>query len=219
MGLTAAYVAGFATYIAFLVFERYLPFQTHVAYGIRILTVAAVTLIFSRKVISLRCSHPLGSILLGIAVCVIWVGPDFLWPSYRQHGLFQNPLTGSATSSIDPALKSNTAFIAMRITGSALLVPIIEELFWRAWLMRVFIDTNFSKIPLGAYSAQSFWLVALLFASEHGPYWEVGLLAGIAYNWWMIRTRSLGDCILAHAVTNAGLAVWVLKADQWQYWL
>ena len=78
---------------------------------------------------------------------------------------------------------------------------------------------DFRRVPPGAYAAVSFWLGSLLFASEHGPFWEVGLIAGMAYNWWMIRTKSLADCILTHAVTNGALSVYVLAADQWQYWL
>ena len=74
-------------------------------------------------------------------------------------------------------------------------------------------------MPLGAYSAGAFWIVALLFASEHGPYWDVGLITGLIYNWWMVRTRNLWDCILAHAVTNACLAAFVIYVNQWQYWL
>jgi hypothetical protein len=74
-------------------------------------------------------------------------------------------------------------------------------------------------VPLGRYTAVSFWAVALLFAAEHGPYWEVGLIAGVAYNWWLVRTRNLADCVLAHAVTNALLAGYVLVFNQWQYWL
>ena len=85
--------------------------------------------------------------------------------------------------------------------------------------MRWLIDHEFLKVPLGKYAPAAFWTVAILFASEHGPYWEVGLAAGIIYNWLMIRTRNLGDCILAHAVTNALLCAWVLMTDQWQYWL
>ncbi len=61
--------------------------------------------------------------------------------------------------------------------------------------------------------------MALAFASEHGPYWDVGLLAGILYNWWMLRTKSLGDLICAHAVTNACLSLFVITAGKWEYWL
>jgi len=59
------------------------------------------------------------------------------------------------------------------------------------WLMRWLISPQFEKVPLGAYQAGAFWITAVLFASEHGPYWDVGLVAGVAYNWWMVRTRSL----------------------------
>jgi len=116
-------------------------------------------------------------------------------------------------------LKNNLAFILLRSAGSFLLVPILEELFWRGWMMRWLIDMDFLKVPLGKYVPSAFWIVAILFASEHGPYWEVGLAAGIIYNWWLIRTRNLADCILAHAVTNAVLAGYVLVTDRWQYWL
>ena len=94
----------------------------------------------------------------------------------------------------------------LRSVSSAILVPILEELFWRGWMMRWLIDNDFLKVPLGKYVPSAFWIVAVLFASEHGPYWEVGLAAGIVYNWWIVRTRNLADCILAHGVTNAVLA-------------
>ena len=99
------------------------------------------------------------------------------------------------------------------------LVPILEELFWRGWLLRWLINPDFQKVPIGKYTPLAFWSVALLFASEHGAYWDVGLAAGIIYNGWMIRSRSLADCILAHGVTNALLAAYVLLSGQWQYWL
>ena len=85
--------------------------------------------------------------------------------------------------------------------------------------MSQIINPNFQKVPLGAYSSKAMWISALLFASEHGSYWEVGLLAGLLYNWWMVRTKSLGDCILAHGVTNGLLCVYIIAGKHWQYWL
>jgi len=209
------YVAPFAVFLLFLAVKNHLPYE----YPLRVLTVTAVLLVFSRKVISLRPSRPIASIMAGAAVFALWIAPDLLWPAYRQHWLFHNALTGSAQSSLPWLLRADPVFLLFRIAGTALLVPIIEELFWRAWLMRYLISPEFEKVRLGTYSLISFGLTALLFASEHGSYWEVGLIAGTIYNWWMIRTRSLGDCILAHAVTNACLAAYVLAAGQWQYWL
>ena len=102
--------------------------------------------------------------------------------------------------------------------GATLLVPVMEELFWRGFLMRWLINPDFLSVRLGAYKASAFWIVAALFASEHGAYWDVGLLAGIVYNLWIIRTRNLLDSILAHATTNAVLAAWVVTGGHWQYW-
>jgi len=182
--------------------------------------VAAVLIVFSRRVVSFRASQWGGSLLVGIAVFVLWIMPDVLWPTYRSHWLFDNSLVGSARSTASPDLRRDVAFIAFRVFGSVALVPILEELFWRGWLMRWLIrPEDFQSIRLGAYTHYSFWVTAVLFAAEHGPYWDVGLLAGIAYNWWMVRTGRLADCIVAHAVTNGLLAAHVLRSGDWQYWM
>lgn len=215
---TAGYIAPFAAFIAVMAVEHTLLPNSQVLYPVRFAIVLAAILIFSRPYLRWNFKAPLASIAIGVAVCAIWVAPDRLF-HYRHFWLFENPITGAAASSIAPDLKASAWFLAFRIIGSMALVPIAEELFWRGWLMRWLIDTNFEKVPLGKYAPGAFWIVALLFASEHGPYWEVGLIAGIVYNWWLIRTRSLADCILAHGVTNGLLALWVLTTGEWQYWM
>jgi CAAX prenyl protease-like protein len=216
---TLEYVAGFASYLALLALDQYMPFGPAARFGLRFFLVLMILVVVSRHVIAWRSAQPVASVLLGIGVFFLWVGPDYLFPHYRSYWLFTNSITGSAHSSIDPALKSNTILIVFRVLSSVITVPILEELFWRGWLMRWLVDKDFLKIPIGKFNAFSFWVVALLFASEHGAYWDVGLATGIIYNWWAVRTRNLADCMLAHAVTNGCLAIYVLKADQWQYWL
>jgi CAAX prenyl protease-like protein len=214
------YVAPFAAFVAIMALGQALPGGIEILYPIRVLVVFGVLLFFSRSVLDFRVTAALGTILLGVAVFVIWVAPDLLWPAYRSHWLFTNGIMGEAKSTAPESLRSNVVFIVFRTAGCVLLVPVIEELFWRGWLSRWLIDANdFTRVKLGAYTPMSFWVGSLLFASEHGPYWEVGLLAGMAYNWWMRRTRSLGSCILAHAVTNGCLSVYVLAAGQWRYWM
>jgi uncharacterized protein len=218
-GAGIPWVAPFAVFIGVMAVEKALNLSPGIFYPVRTACALATLLAVSRQVIPWRPARPLASIAVGIGVFVIWIGPDLLWPGWREHWLFHNPLLGSASSSLPGDLKTNAAFIAVRVFGSVGLVPIVEELFWRGWLMRWLITPQFQKVPLGAYAPLSFWATALLFASEHGSYWEVGLIAGIVYNWWLIRTRNLADCILAHAVTNACLAAYVLARGQWQYWL
>src|ERR1039458_4343424 len=215
---TFAYIAPFLAFVGIMALEHLIPLPPQWLYMVRFCIVAALIGAVSWPYLSFRPTAPLASIAIGVAVFVIWVAPDALF-GYRHHWLFENALTGAATSSLAPHLKSNIPFILLRATFSALLVPILEELFWRGWMMRWLIDPDFLKVPLGKYVPSAFWIVALLFASEHGPYWEVGLAAGIVYNWWIVRTRNLADCILAHAVTNAVLSAYVLATGQWQYWL
>jgi len=213
------YVAPFAIFLVLLAIGGFLPLRVEWNYALRFCIAFAVLIVVSRSVMPRRISHPLGSIVLGVGVFLLWVGPDVLWPAYRESWLFNNRVMGAPKGSLPAGVKINAIFVIFRVLASVVNVPVLEELFWRGWLMRWLISSDFRKVPLGAYTAQSFWIVAALFASEHGSYWDVGLVAGILYNWWMIRTRSLGDCMAAHAVTNACLAWYVLARDQWQYWL
>ena len=215
---TAGYIAPFLAFVGIMALERVVPLPPEWLYLARFIIVAGLIAVFSRPYLSFRPSYPLASVALGVVVFVIWVAPDVLF-GYRHFWLFENSLTGSAVTSLPAGLKSNVGFMVLRTVSSAMLVPILEELFWRGWMMRWLINTDFLSVPLGKYVPSAFWIVAVLFASEHGPYWEVGLLAGIAYNWWIIRTRNLTDCIIAHGVTNAVLAGYVLVTGQWQYWL
>jgi CAAX prenyl protease-like protein len=214
------YVAPFGVFVSFLMLEKFLPGGPSVLYPIRVIAVLAVLICCSRSVIDFRVKHAVGSALLGVAVFAVWIGPDVLWPRYRGFWLFTNSLMGAVSSSTPAALRSSISFILFRSFGCVVLVPILEELFWRGWLTRWLIDGNdFRRVPLGAYTATSFWIGTVMFASEHGPFWEVGLIAGIAYNWWMCRNKSLADCTLAHAVTNGCLSIYVLVTGEWQYWM
>lgn len=215
---TIAYVAPFVAYVSLMQLDRAISLPPEIFYPFRFLAVLLILLSVSRPFVSLRPSSTLASIGVGIAVFLIWIGPDVLF-GYRHHWLFENSIAGSAVSSIPPRLRVSVWFTLLRTLSSVALVPILEELFWRGWLMRWLIDSDFQKVPLGKYVPFAFWVVAVLFASEHGAYWDVGLAAGVIYNWWMVRCRNLADCVLAHAVTNALLAAYVLMAGQWQYWL
>jgi CAAX prenyl protease-like protein len=212
------YVAPFVIFMAFLAIQKYVPLAPALEYPIRALLLSAVLIIFSRHVINLHSTHRLETAVMGVAVFVIWVGPDMLFPAYRQHWLFQNAIMGEISSPVPESVLLSPVVLWSRIFRAVVLVPIIEELFWRAWLMRWLISPRFEKVALGAYQPAAFAIVAILFAAEHGPYWDVGLVTGVIYNWWMVRTRSLGDCILAHAITNACLCGYVVATHRWEYW-
>jgi CAAX prenyl protease-like protein len=185
--------------------------------AIRVGVMALVIWAASRHVLDFRVVRGLGSVVIGVVVFVVWIGPDLLVPGHRDHWLLQNPLMGAVLSSFPEAAREDTLAILFRAMRAIIIVPIVEELFWRGWLLRFLIDQDFTRVRLGVVTPFTFIATAILFASEHGPYWDVGLAAGVAYNWWMMRTRSLGDLILAHAVTNACLVAYVLASGRWEY--
>lgn len=213
------YVLPFGVLITLLGLNGYLPVPAGWTYPLRTAAVLAVLVTVSRPVLDFRVRNAAGSVLLGAAVFAIWIAPDALIPGWRSHWLFSNALLGRADGSASAPLAASPMFVFFRVAGSALVVPVAEELFWRSFLMRWLVRHDFWKAPLGTYTRMAFWSTAVLFALEHGPHWEVGLAAGAAYGWWMVRTRSLGDCILAHVVTNAALAAYVLGAGKWEYWM
>lgn len=212
------YVLPFAVFLGFLGLRSYAVFSGLTEQIVWFGVMAAVIALVSRPVLDFRVRHWGGTILLGLGVFALWVAPDYLIPGYRDHWLFSNSITGHPTPGIPDQDRTNSAILLIRGLRASLIVPIVEELFWRAWLMRWIINPDFEKVPLGTYAPSAFWIVALLFASEHGPYWEVGLICGILYNWWMVRTKSLGDLILAHGITNACLSGYVVATGQWQFW-
>lgn len=136
----------------------------------------------------------LPGLLVGIAVFVIWILPeqfDFAW--YRRLFIYGEGGT-------EAIAESNTFLIAIRLIGSAFIISIAEELFFRRFLI------DFA----------GFWGMVALFAIEHDR-WLVGAIAGIAYGWLYLR-RGLASACIAHAVTNLVLGLWVLKTGQWQFW-
>jgi CAAX protease family protein len=212
------YITPFVAFLVFLVIDSWVPLDSLWGAPLRVVLLGAVCLICWPRELSLRPTKPLASIALGTLVFLLWIAPDFFFPTYRQHWLFSNSVIGHLHSSLQSSALHSPWILAWRSIRAAIIVPVAEELFWRAWLMRWLIHNDFQKVPLGAYTPFAFWITAILFAAEHGSYWDVGLLTGIIYNLWMIRTKSVANCILTHAVTNAILSGYVILVAQWQYW-
>ena len=213
------YILPFAAFLAFLALQPYNPLPSQLEQVVRVAVLAAVIWYFSRKVLDFTVAKPVETIGFGIAVFIAWILPDLLFPGYRAHWLFTNSVMGAVSSSIPSEDLRSPLVLVFRTLRAAILVPILEELFWRGWLMRWLDNPDFEKVPFGRYARQAFWISAVLFATEHGPFWDVGLMAGAAYNFWAIRTKKLGDCILAHGVTNLCLSIYTIATGKWEYWM
>lgn len=217
--LAVPYVLPFALFMLFLVMNGNWGFNETTELLLRVIVIGGAILYFSRHLLSAKLTSPLLSVLLGVGVFLLWIGPDYLFPGYRSHWLFQNAMTGTLQSSLSADTLGNPIALGLRSFRAIAIVPIVEELFWRGWLMRWLIRPDFDKVAPGTYDTRAFWLTALLFASVHGPYWDVGFACGAIYNGWMVRTKNWNDLILTHAVTNACLCAFVIASGRWEYWM
>ncbi len=211
-------VAPFFVFMVILIVEGYFPDQHYVIYPFKAILVAAVIAWFWRAMPNLTPSAPLVSILIGIAGVVLWVGLD-PWPmklnAWLMHGSGV-PQIGRNPFSLYPEGWAWVLF-GFRLLGIALVVPIMEELFWRGFLMRWLIKDDFASVSLGTYQPLSFFVTTALFASVHGSEWFLAVVVGLIYGWWFVRTKRLGDIMLAHGVTNLLLAFYCLFSGDWHF--
>ncbi len=156
----------------------------------------------------LKFNQSLAGIVLGIAVFILWINMDWYYTTHSQQGF--NP-------EILQDYRMRTAMTIVRMSGAVIVVPVMEELFWRSFLIRYIINPTYSQIPIGRFSWSSFLITTVLFGFEHHLL-LAGIMAGAAYNLLLYCTRSIAQCILAHAVTNLALGIYVLCTGQWRFW-
>jgi CAAX prenyl protease-like protein len=149
------------------------------------------------------------AVVIGLLTCVMWVLTDWTIAVTGPPKGFNPALL--------PAGAVRFLMTATRVAGAVLVVPLMEELFWRSFLLRYLVDSDFESVPLGRFTWISFIATTLLFGLEHNLI-LAGMIAGAIYSAILYKTRSLSQCVLAHAVTNLALAGYVLYAGRWDFW-
>lgn len=214
------YVVPFALYMGFVALQGYVNLSLAWMYPVRVLVVTAALVWFRNQYEELRPNFSWTAVAVGLAAIVIWIGIDPFYP-YLSDLMGQAPPGGARTQYFDPSTISSDAvrlvFFAFRIAGASLVVPLMEELFWRGFLIRWIDNPNFKRVPIGAYSFRSFALTTLFFGFEHEQ-WLAGIICGALYNALLYKRKDLFSCVLAHGVSNFALAVWVLSQSAWRLW-
>ena len=184
-------------------------------YPIKALVVFGLLLFFYRRYSELnfgdfrQLANTALSVIVGLLVFILWINMDWDFATFGESKGFDPTLIA------DDGVRNS--LIAFRLFGAALVVPIMEELFWRSFILRYIINPDFSKVAIGAFTWPSFLIGAAFFGLEHNLI-LAGVMAGVAYNLLLYRTKSVAQCILAHAVTNLILGIYVLQTGNWQFW-
>lgn len=190
----------------------WLAYPEHWIYPAQTIFCAALLVWFWREYelrLAGRVAFPL---LVGVAVFGLWISPQTLlgFPprpdSFNPEVFLEQPAAYWTT-------------IGFRFLRMAVVVPLVEEIFWRGFLLRYLVNEKFYIVPVGTFSWLSFAVVTIGFGFAHTQAdWIAALIAGALYNCVAYRTRNLAACVLAHALTNLLLGLWIMKTGQWGFW-
>jgi hypothetical protein len=180
----------------------------------RALVAGAIVAVFWQKYREIHEAPQTGAgewsiaVIGGVAIAALWIaldgflafgGPPKPFVPLRPDGAYDLPL------------------LAARLLGFVVIVPVIEELFWRSFLMRWIDRRAFLAADPRRASAKAHAVTTILFALEHHA-WVPGLAAGLLYGIIYRRTGNLRACIASHAISNAVLGGWIIANNDWILW-
>jgi CAAX prenyl protease-like protein len=218
----AAYTAPFVVFMGGLVLTSalkatgsdafWLKHPEYWVYPLQTALCAAVLVFYWRQYDFAKRGGLFTAILIGLAVLGIWIAPQAVlgFPS-RTDG-FDPTVFGEGTVLY-------WATIVARFARLVVIVPLVEEIFWRGFLMRFLVREDFQNARIGEFQWKAFLLVAVFFMLVHSTAdWPAAFLCGLAFNFVAVKTGSLSACVVAHALTNLGLGAYILATRQWGFW-
>jgi uncharacterized protein len=205
----------FALYILFLVSGPLVSgFDARWLYPVQVGLVALALAWFWRRyeelprLRTLAGGHWALASVIGLLVFILWIQLDAPWMMVGEPGAGFDPRDDG---------RINVALALLRLAGAALVVPVMEELFWRSFVMRWIDKAAFLTLSPLAVSLKALLLSSAVFGLEH-HLWFAGVIAGLAYGWLYRVSGNLWVPIISHAVTNGLLGIWVLYTGSWQFW-
>ncbi|HEX4125882.1 MAG TPA: CAAX prenyl protease-related protein [Tepidisphaeraceae bacterium] len=188
-----------------------------IIYAVKTFVVAALLIALSKHYTPIAWNFWWLGILLGMVGIYQWVGmQNWLGRHIAWFAPASDAFNPFATIH-SPAIRD--AFIAVRMIGAVLVVPVMEERFWRDWLWRTILAPNdFKLASIGEFGWAPMLIVPIAFCSVHGNWWPTAIVWGILIELLLVWTRSLGACMVMHATTNLLLGLYVLQYHAWAFW-
>lgn len=209
---TAAYLAPLLALVAAVMVSTALSRGTgfDALYPVRVLAVATALWVCRRGYVELHWAWSWPSVALGAFAFAVWMA-------------LEPTATGAASAELTSGLARLPRglaglWLAARVFGSVVTVPVAEELAFRGYLTRRLIAADFLAVAPGRFTWLSFLVSSCLFGALHGRF-LAGVLAGAIYAASLYRKGQLSDAVLAHATTNALIAGYVLATGEWSLWV
>jgi len=226
---TWAHATPFVAWLLLMTFLDVPALTPGAQYAVRTVCGVALALVFRpwRWYPRFQVRHAPLALLVGAAVFIIWVLPEApvtarwcprlhdLYMKYAVMPLGKHP--AALTKFPFAPEVAGWPLTLVRLAGSAFVIAVLEEFFWRGFLYRWLQGLDFLAVDPGKWNRNMFLLTALFFGLEHAQ-WFAGILAGLAYGWLYLRTRDIWAAVLAHVFTNYVLGWYVIAGGQWSFW-
>ena len=194
-------------------------------YLLKMLVGAVMVLALRPLVAEMRWAFSWEAVMVGIGIFVAWVGISGEWTTQNQlwikFGLTHPPKAAPSIWNPQAQFGGCTPLawflMSVHIVGMTLVVPPLEEIFYRSFLYRYLAKHDFLSVPMNRFLPLPFIATVAVFGLAHNE-WLAAILCGAAYQWLVLRKNRLGDAMTAHAITNFLLGVWVVWRGAWHFW-
>ncbi len=207
---TAAYLTPFLAILAAAMISRAASGGFEWLYPLRFVAAAGALWFFRSEYMKLDWRFGWFSVIAGCAVFGIWLGLDVMTGTHAPSAI------AAGLASLPAAAR--IAWLVFRTTAAVVTVPIAEELAFRGFLIRRLSSADFESLSPRHYTYIAVLISSVAFGLLHGERWIAGTIAGLIYAAAFLRRGRIGDAVIAHATTNALLAVFVLVAGKWDLW-
>ena len=215
---TAAYLLPLLALVASMMFTTSLSSGKgfDASYPLRVVAVALALWIARKSYPEVRLVVSWQAFAMGFLVFLFWTGLE----SYQgiRRGVSDEASREFVASLSGLPKPLALLWVLARVFGSVVTVPIAEELAFRGYMPRRLLAGDFTTVAPGRFTPFSFVISSILFGIFHGR-WLAGTLAGMAYALVYRRKGNLSEAMVAHATTNALIAIEVLATGAWSLWL
>ena len=149
------------------------------------------------------------TLFTGLTIFILWVGLQGQYPTFFSSDTYYDPTIFDTYIAI--------FLILIRLIGSVLVAPLIEELFIRSFFIRYIINSKWENVPMGTYTLESFLIVTLIFGFSHFQ-WLSGILTAVLLNLLLYNKKSVFPCIIAHGTANLLLFIYVIYTNDWSFY-
>lgn len=200
------------------------------AYLAKTVVAGALLWHFRSRLPEMRWAFSVPALVVGVVIAVLWIGLEGRIPGLEDlwrtaQGWFggkpgeppkpADPWNPVAYFAANPAL--GWFFVAVRVLGRSLVVPAMEEVFYRSFVYRYIVNPRFLEVPLTARHLGAWAATSAMFGLAHPGQWLQGILCGAAYQWLALRRGRLGEAMLAHAVTNLLISGYAIASNRWEF--